>query len=174
MFKPMGRYMKTRSIFRGHQLKALVLGTALALIAGSVLVAREGDRPRYKDNPDGAAVAQPRANSIANAPSMRMVAVVRSPDAVIAISKGVESVTRPATGVYCIKPDPALGINPKRTIALVSVEYFYSQLNEVMAQWARLGHDCGDDKFGVYTLADRNANAFYSFSNLVGFTIVVP
>jgi hypothetical protein len=151
---------------------SVALGALVLLVAGAVALTQERGRPRFKDDP--AAQAGTRANAPADAPNARMVALVRSPDAVVVLQKNVRSVRRIATGVYCIRPEPAAGIDPQTAVAVVSVEYFYSQLNEVMVQWARRQNGCGNERFGVYTLDDFNLDARYTFSNRVGFTIYVP
>jgi hypothetical protein len=109
----------------------------------------------------------------AQAPNARLAALIDAGGAVIR-EKGVADVDRIATGVYCIRPEASTGINPSRAIVMVSVEYFYSQLNEVMVQWAAREHGCGSERIAVYTLADFAPDAEYDFSNNVGFSIIVP
>jgi hypothetical protein len=41
-------------------------------------------------------------------------------------------------------------------------------------QWASWGSGCLSTEIGVYTLADENLNGTYTFSNSVGFSIVIP
>lgn len=152
---------------------SVALGALVVVVAGAVASTQERDRPRLKDE-RGALRADSRANRPADAPNARMVAIVRAPDGVVVLQKNVRSVRRIARGVYCIKPEPAAGIDPKTAVAVVSVEYFYSLINEVMVQWARRQNGCGRNRFGVYTLADQNLNGRYTFSNAVGFVIYVP
>ena len=162
--------MQTNVTALRHCLGAFLLAAAAVLIVGSVAAAQERDRPRDKGNVSAPAAGQ---RAPADAPNARMMALVRSGGTVI-LSKGVESVTRIAAGVYCIRPEAATGIDPQTAIAVVSVEYFYSHFNEVQVQWARRGHSCGNDRFGVYTLGDLNLDGVYTFTNRVGFVIYVP
>ncbi|MPZ56128.1 MAG: hypothetical protein GEU91_06425 [Rhizobiales bacterium] len=155
-----------------RQCKTIVLGVAAALLAGSLAVAQERDRPRHKDSADSSSTVEPQA--VANAPNARLVALVRADDGRVVLKKGVRSVRRIATGVYCIRPEGATGIDPQTAVAVVSVEYFYSLFNEVQVQWARRANGCGNDRLGVYTLADQNLDGVYTFSNAVGFVIYVP
>ena len=151
---------------------ALLPGALAVLVVCSVALARDGDRPRLKDNGRQSS-AESRA-ALVDAPNARMVALVRAPDGKIVMQKGVDSVVRIAKGVYCIRPEAATGIDPLTAVAVVSVEYFYSTINEVQVQWARRQNGCSGDRFAVYTLADENLNAVYNFSNQVGFVIYVP
>jgi len=161
------------SILTSVEVKSLLFGAMVVLVAGAVAAARDGDRPRFKDSEQASSV-QPQAAVVADAPNARMVALVRAPDGVLVMQKGVQSVTRIARGVYCIQPAAATGINPQTAVAVVSVEYFYSLINEVQVQWARRQNGCGNNRFGVYTLADENLDAVYGFSNAVGFVVYVP
>lgn len=151
---------------------SLALGALIVMVAGAVASTQERDRPRLNDDPSARAAS--RANRPADAPNARMVALVRAPDGVVILQKNVRRVRRISRGVYCIRPDPGAGIDPRTAVPVVSVEYFYSLISEVMVQWARRQNGCGRNEFGVYTLADRNLNARYTFSNAVGFVIYVP
>jgi hypothetical protein len=153
---------------------AIVPAALVLLAAGAVAVAQEQERPRFKDATESQAAGEPKAAIVADAPNARLVAVVRAPDGALVMGKGVQSVQRIATGVYCIRPQNATGINPNRAVVVVSVEYFYSLFNEVQVQWARKQNGCGNSRIGVYTMADRNLSGRYIFSNAVGFTVYVP
>jgi hypothetical protein len=156
-----------------HWFRAIVPAAMVLLAAGAVAVAQERERPRLKDATPAQQAAEPRA-IVAAAPNARMVAVVRAPDGVLVMGKGVHRVRRIATGAYCIRPQNATGINPNSAVVVVSVEYFYSLFNEVQAQWARKQNGCNNTEIGVYTFADRNLNARYTPSNAVGFVVYVP
>ena len=165
--------MQTRTI-TARWFKSFLVGALAVLLTCSVaaMAQERKDRPRFKDN-GKASAAQTRAVG-ADAPNARMVALVRAPDAVIVMKKGVQSVERIARGVYCIRPEAATGIDPLTAVAVVSIEYFYSLFNEVQVQWARRDSGCGNNRFGVYTLADGDLDAVYDFSNAAGFVIYVP
>jgi len=161
--------MRTRFDRWALGLRSLLLGATVVLAAGSVVLAQESDRPREKAGAPSAG----ETRAAADAPAARMMALISSTGAIIQ-SKGVHSVKRTAVGVYCIRPKNSTGIDPQTAMAVVSVEYYYSRFNEVQVQWARRGSGCGANWFGVYTLADKNLNGIYSFSNAVGFVIFVP
>jgi hypothetical protein len=147
----------------------------ILLTAGAVAIAQErtNERPRFKDAAESQRAAEPRAIT-ADAPNARLVALVRAPDGVLVAGKGVANVQRIATGVYCIRPTNATGINPQTAVVVASVEYFYSLFNEVQVQWARRQNGCGNNRIGIYTQADRNLDGQYTFSNAVGFVVYVP
>jgi hypothetical protein len=167
--------MLSSKIFTTRWLKPLLFGAIAVLVSLAVATAqdRERDRPRYKDDPNARAGVQPQAGP-AVAPNARLAALIRAPDGVIVKSTGVQNVQRIARGVYCIRPTAASGVDPQTAIVIVSVEYFYSLINEVTVQWARQQNGCGASRIGVYTLADENLNAVYNFSNTVGFAVYVP
>ena len=149
-------------------LRLCTMGAALSLIAGSAIAQPEQKMPRAK----GSEAATPRYP--AAAPNARMAALVRAGGTLIR-EFNVGAISRPRTGVYCITPSAASGINPLNAIVIVSTEFFYSELNEVKVQWASRGSPCRTaDQIAVYTLADLNADGIYSFSNDVGFSIYVP
>ena len=141
---------------------------AALFLTCSAALAAEKVAPRSIGAPDSTAV-----QSAADAPNARLVALVARGGSIIQ-SKGVASVTRINTGVYCIRPDASANINVNNSIAIVTAEWSYSKYNESLAQWARAGSGCGSDRFGVVTTSDVNLNAKYTQSNLVGFTITVP
>jgi hypothetical protein len=127
---------------------------------------RESDGSTPAKAPVGAAV-------VAEAPNARLAGLVRAGGTIVR-NKGISSITRIGVGVYCILPVASTGITPSTAIVTLTTEYFYSQLNEIMVQWAAAGSGCPSNRIGVYTLADPNADGIYTFSNAVGFSIVVP
>jgi hypothetical protein len=147
------------------------LSAALSLLAGAAMAQTEKTPPRDKDR--GTAAAARAAPVVAVAPNARLAALIKRGGALLR-NKGVESVTIQDVGVYCIKPAAATGIDPATAIVMLTVEYFNSSFNEVKVQWATMGSGCGAGRIGVYTLADANADGIYTFSNQVGFSIVVP
>jgi hypothetical protein len=144
------------------------LSAALCLIAGAATAETAKNQPR-----DKAGAKAPLAAVVADAPNARLAALIKAGGELIR-NKGVASVTRITTGVYCIRPTNASGINPANSIVTLTPEFFFSALNEIKVQWATSGSGCGAPRIGVYTLADVNADGIYGFSNDVGFSIVVP
>ena len=153
----------------GWAFRRSVLNAALAIIACSMASATANALPRAKDSSSSSAVA----TITAQAPNARLAALIAAGGKIVR-NKGVASVTRLSTGVYCIKPAASTGIDPSNSIAIVSVEFYWSRFNEVTVQWASQGSGCGSDKFAVYTLGDFNLDAKYTFTNDVGFSIYVP
>jgi hypothetical protein len=146
----------------------LIIASA-AFLASSPALAAEKAPPRAKDTGEAATAVEGRVA----APNARLAALIAAGGNIIE-QKGVQSVARIAQGVYCIRPTASSGVDPNNSIAVVSVEYFYSQFSEVVVQWAKKGSGCGSDRIGVYTLGDFNLDAKYTFSNDVGFSIYVP
>jgi hypothetical protein len=144
-----------------------------ALLAGAAMAQAERTEknpPRASDQTTAAPAQLAPVPIVTNA---RMAALIQAGGTLIK-QKNVEAVSHPATGIYCIKPTAASGVVPGNSVALLTVEFFYSHFNEVQAQWAQRGSPCPTDRFAVYTIADRNLDARYTFSNEVGFLIVVP
>jgi hypothetical protein len=156
--------------------KSVLLGAAISAVvaAGAVQAAETGKAPP-RSSTDAAAprTVSPAAVVWAQAPNARLAALIRYDGALIR-QKGVSSVTRIDTGVFCILPTSASGITPSRAIVTLTPEYYYSKLNEVKVQWAVNGAGCGSNRIAVYTLADVNADGIYKFSDSVGFSIIVP
>lgn len=152
-------------------LQLCALSAALLLVAGAA-TAQTGKKPPREKGP-GSAAAAPVPPFASSAPSVRLAALIKAGGGLVK-NKGVDSVERIDTGIYCILPKSSTGIDPTTVIVTLSVEYYYSRLNEVQVQWGSRGSSCGKDRIAVYTLSDINANGIYAFSNDVGFTIIVP
>lgn len=92
------------------------------------------------------------------------------PAFVAARTKGFTSVTRPATGVYCLKVDPSTGIDPTTTAAVATVEYGNTAAgtDSVQVRGANTS-DCAADEFDVHTF-----DAAGTAANTVSFTLVSP
>jgi hypothetical protein len=147
----------------------LVAAAAAVLMLGSAASAQE--QPSRATAAD--LTASSRAAAALDAPNARMAALIRPPGVLI-MNKGVQDVSHPARGIYCILPTSGSGIDPAASLAVVSVEFFYSRFNEVQVQWARAGSPCPKSRFAVYTLSDPNLTARYRFTDDVGFVIYVP
>lgn len=150
---------------------ALVTGGIAAVAMCSAALSAEAQPPRAPAT--ATADNAPAAATPADAPNARLAALIRPPGVLI-LNKGVQRVTNPAAGVYCILPTTASGITPSTAVPVVSVEYFYSKLNEAKVQWAHAGSPCGKARLAVYTFADPNRTGAYRFSNAVAFSIYVP
>jgi hypothetical protein len=140
---------------------------AFAAAAQSAPAAPEAPR----DGDGRASAAAPVV--VADAPGVRLAALIRR-GGVLIRNKGVSSVSHPSTGVYCILPTAASGITPSTAIVTLTPEFFYSLYNEIKVQWDSTKSGCPANTIAVFTFADPNANAIYTPSNAVGFSIVVP
>jgi hypothetical protein len=146
--------------------RGIAAATAALALLGLPAAAQEREQSGTASN-----VEQPAAKI--DAPNARLAALIRPPGVVI-MNKGVQDVSNPAKGIYCILPSKETGIDVSKAVAVVSVDFFYSKLNEVQVQWASGGSPCPNSRFAVYTLSDRNLTARYNFNNDVGFVIYVP
>lgn len=147
--------------------------SAFAAAAAAQTASAPGEGPQRPRESQAGAPRTAGAAIVADAPNARLAALIRAGGAIVR-NKGVSSVTRIDLGVYCILPTAATGIVPNTALVTLTPEYAYSQYNEILVQWAAAGSGCGSNRIGVYTLADPNHDGFYSFSNAVGFSIVVP
>jgi hypothetical protein len=152
--------------------KSLIVGVGAVLLLCSAAMAQEREPARAPAAVMAPGVRAPAA-VVADAPNARLAALIRPPG-VLVLNKGVDKVTSPANGIYCILPTAASGINPTTAVPNVSVDFFYSKFNEVTVQTAHGGSPCGKARIAVYTFADVNLTGRYSFSNQVGFNITVP
>jgi hypothetical protein len=130
------------------------------------------EQNRSRDAHSSETVA-PLAIGGVQAPNARLAALIDAGGRPVR-TKGVQSVERIDVGVFCIRPTDGSGINVNSMIALVSPEYYYSQLNEVTVQWASTQSGCGAGRFAVYTFQDSDRDGHYVFSNRVGFSVLVP
>jgi len=154
-------------------LHALACGAALSVIAATSAFAAERpatDQPRYEE---GKVESTAESRIAAVAPNARLAGLIRR-DVSILRNKNIESVSRIATGVYCIKPTAGSGVKPNNSIVVATVDFYNSRFNESTVQWASQGSGCGNGRIGVYTLADENLDGVYTRSNTVGFSIYIP
>lgn len=87
-------------------------------------------------------------------------------------SKGVSSVTREQTGIYCVT---APGIDPNITSAVVSVEWNGTAFPEGNASvLTDDSADCGNGSFVVRAFRLPVASGTSEPADNVGFTIVIP
>jgi hypothetical protein len=158
-----------KPLLKHRGLSVHAVRAAMVLFACSA-AAQEQNRPRDAQSSETVA---PRAIGGVQAPNARLAALIDAGGRPVR-TKGVQSVERIDTGVFCIRPTDGSGINVNTMIALVSPEYYYSQLNEVTVQWASTQSGCGAGRFGVYTFQDSDRDGHYVFSNRVGFSVIVP
>ena len=161
-----------------NPLKAVLIGAVVASLASVSAFAQAERKPDPNARPRAALKAESEATApapeiAADAPNARLAALIRR-DLLVQRNKGVAGVRRIAVGVYCIRPAAGTGINPATAIVTLTPEYFYSLYNEITVQWASRNSGCATNEIGVYTFADVNLDAIYTFSNAVSFSIIVP
>lgn len=146
-------------------------GTLMLAFAGTAM-AGEVEKTLPRGGKDDGPAAK-GINTPATAPFARLAAFIR-PGGRVVRQVGVQSVTNPEVGVYCIRPTAASGVNPGDSIVMVTPEFRFSAINEVKVQWMSERHGCGANRIAVITLADFDADGFYGFSDDVAFAIYVP
>jgi hypothetical protein len=176
--------LTTDTFVQGEQemnrlLKTMLIGASVASLAVVSAFAQEraersnDDRARAPASQMGREATNPEI--AADAPNARLAGLIRNTTPPVAQrNKNIANVRRIATGVYCIRPTAASGINTATAVVTLTVEYFFSFYNESKVQWASRQSGCTANEIGVYTLADVNLNARYTFSNTVSFSIIVP
>jgi hypothetical protein len=159
-------------------LKTMLIGATVASLSVVSAFAQErADRradpkPRATQSETGKeAAANPEV--VADAPFARLAGLILR-DLRIQRRKNIDNVRRIATGVYCIRPSAASGIDPTTNVVVLTPEYYWSLYNEIKVQWASRRNGCNANEIGVYTMADVNLDGIYTFSNAVSFSIVVP
>lgn len=159
------------SAFPSQRVAQLAFAAVLSTLA---FAAMAQDRPRDTAPLAGKSAFSSKAFGGVSAPNARLAGLFDAGGAPIR-TKGVQSIQRIATGVYCIRPAPSANINVNTIIPSVSVEYFYSEADEVQVQWVATQSGCGTGRIGVYTFENPSlSGGNYVFSNGVGFSIVVP
>lgn len=160
------------SNFPVSQIAPVALATLLVISASAAAAA---DRPRdHGPSTTKEMFVLPEGFGGVNAPNARLAGLFDAGGAPVR-TKGVQSIERIDTGVYCIRPAPSANINVNTIIPALSVDYFYSQFDEVQVQWASTQSGCGAGRIGIYTFLNPNINfGNYVFSNAVGFSIIVP
>lgn len=158
-------------------LKTMLIGASIASLAVVSAFAQEradrraDSKPRATQSEVGREAASPEV--VADAPNARLAGLILR-DLRIQRRKNIDSVRRIDTGVYCIRPTAASGIDPTTAIVVLTPEYYFSLYNEVKVEWASRRNGCTATELGVYTFADVNLDGVYTFSNAVSFSIIVP
>ena len=155
-------------------LKTILIGASVASLAVVSAFAQERADRSNNDRARAADQREAAPEVVADAPGVRLAGLIRFNNLVAQRNKNIANVRRIATGVYCIRPSGASGINPATAVVTLTVEYFFSVYNESTVQWASRQSGCTANEIGVYTFADVNLDARYTFSNTVSFSIIVP
>lgn len=152
--------------------RTLACGVLAAVVAAPLAFAQEqSNQPsRGSDRPNARAATTRVA---ADAPGVRLAGLIRN-DGVVLRNKGIHVVTKPATGVFCITPTAASGINPSTAVVQVTVDWSQTRFNEALVQWASIRQRCAASQIEIRTLMDVQPNGFFTQSDLVSFSIIVP
>lgn len=156
-----------------HVTSALV-AMSVALAACSAQAAPQRPSPQERPTRHHQTTASITPHAIGGAASNARLAAIIDAGGSVVRSKGVQSVTHPYVGAYCIRPSSTSGVNAGNIVPSVSVDYDGSAFNEAMAQYSDAGADCPLGTIEVLTFGDGDHNAVYADSDGVGFTIVVP
>ena len=154
-------------------LKTMLIGASIASLSVVSAFAQEGAKRPANDRAR-ADQREAAPEVVADAPGVRLAGLIRFNNLVAQRNKNIANVRRIATGVYCVRPSGASGINPATAVVTLTVEYFFSVYNESTVQWASRQSGCTANEIGVYTFADVNLDGRYTFSNTVSFSIIVP
>jgi hypothetical protein len=158
--------------------RATSIAAAVAALSMLASAAAAQERPRDTTPPSKETLmfpsAQARAFGGVAAPNARLAGLFDAGGRPVR-TKGVQSIQRIDPGVYCIRPLSNTNINVNTMIVVASVEYFYSELDEVQVQWASTQNGCGAGRIGIYTFQNPSlGGGNYVFSSNVGFSIIVP
>ena len=137
----------------------------VASIAGSAVAGGHASNDARADKSSTA-----RAIGGAQAPNSRIAAFVNQGGAVNR-SKGINAVSHPSTGLYCLDPKNAT-FDTTRVVPSVSVDWSTSLGDALMAQWRSSGIGCPAGWLSVLTFDGEDGS--FDLSNQVSFTLVVP
>lgn len=153
-------------------LLAVLVGGALG---AGMANATGGDTPK---NPTAVPAAVGELS--ANAPGVRVAAAIdgnaSTGSFAVLYSKGVQTVTNPVGGVYCVKIDPSVNIPAgANLVAAITVDWNHSPGNDSSAQWGQLHANCpGSRWIEVHTFnSDQHGGSPFP-DNAVAFSLIVP
>ena len=144
-----------------------ILAIALAFVGGGVASVAFAAGSTNDGDAGAEVAASPEAAVGAQTPNGRMAAGVEQAGDLF-LKKGVQSVTHPGVGIYCITPKANKGIDVSRAIPLLDVDWGKSAGNELSVYSRNSRLDCPAGAFNVRTFSAGVA------SDSVAFTIVVP
>ena len=157
--------------------RVAMVGAALLLAAGAVGAGVALAAPGTTNGkfPSPAAESAARAEGIVpvvtDGNARLVVFVDGNPSGrVIRRSVGVQSVTNPAPGRFCVNPNDASGVSPGNTVPIVSTEYIGTSGFDGFAQWNSSRQGCPPGTFTISTFDASEAEPL----NDVAFTVLVP
>ena len=101
------------------------------------------------------------------------IAALVSSNGLIIRSKGIASITVPAVGQICIKPQSA-AINLNSIVPVATVDWSNSIGVDNVVQYRSSGLGCPAGQISVLTYRRASPSAAYLASSAVAFTIVIP
>lgn len=150
--------------------KALaVTGITTVVLAGALGGAAVAGGGPANDVAGGGEGVQ-RAIGGVQAPNARIAAFI-SQGGTVERSKGLNGVTHPSLGAYCLDPKDAT-FDRNKAVPSVSVDWSTSLGDALMAQWRSSGIGCPAGSLGVLTFDGEDGS--FDLSNNVSFTVVVP
>jgi hypothetical protein len=155
----------------------MMVGAALLLAASSVgagVALAAGGNPNGKYPTATAEAAQAEGNIPIDAGGNARVIVFvdgNNPRTrVVKRSVGVQSVTNPVPGRFCLRPTAASGVDTADTVPIVSTEYIGTGGYDGFAQWNSTRQGCPQGTFTINTF-DASQGAPL---NDVAFTVLIP
>ena len=85
-------------------------------------------------------------------------------------SAGVQTVTNPVPGRFCLRPTAASGVDPADTVPIVSTEYIGTSGFDGFAQWNSSRQGCPQGTFTINTFDASEGTPL----NDVAFTVLIP
>ncbi|MBD2772938.1 hypothetical protein [Iningainema tapete] len=163
------------------QLSAIALASVLvSTLCTFNSASAQNSRTQQTNDPEDTELTRANAIGGADAPGVRLAAFIDGNigGGSVVRSKGVASITSPATGLFCIQPNA--GINVNSIVPIVSVDWSKSLGNDNLVQYRSSGSGCPSGNIAVLTFRyDRNnpsPNPFNRFvqADGIAFTIIVP
>jgi hypothetical protein len=157
--------------------RVVMAGAALLLVAGGV---GAGVAMASSGTPNGkyASAAAEAAHAEGNIPvdtdgNARVVVFVDGNNPrtrIIKRSVGVQSVTNPVPGRFCLRPTPGSGVDTANAVPTVSTEYIGTSGFDGFAQWNSSRQGCPQGTFTINTFDASLGTPL----NDVAFTVVIP
>ncbi len=156
--------------------RLVMIGAALLLTAGGVGAGVALAAPGAGNGKFATAAAESASQSegtiaVDTGGNARVVAFVDGNPSgrVIKRSVGVQSVTNPAPGRFCLNPSAA-GVSPGNTVPIVTTEYIGTSGFDGFAQWNSSRQGCPPGNYTINTFDASEAEPL----NDLSFTVVIP
>ena len=147
-----------------------VAAAGLGLVLGAGVLAGSAAAGGGSSNDGATDRASHRAIGGAQAPNARIAAFVQAGGAVVR-SKGIDAVTHPSAGLYCVDPKSAT-FDVNKAVPTLSIDWSTSLGDALMAHWRSAGIGCPAGEFAVLTFDGEDGS--FDLSDAVSFTFIVP